>query len=44
MLVGGLDDGLLATYRVEQNGHITPLSTQPVGDQPMWIEITGDFA
>ena len=44
MLVGGLDDGLLATYRVKQNGHLTHLSTQPVGDQPMWIEITGDFA
>ena len=44
MLVGGLDDGLLATYRIEQSGQLTHLCTQPVGNQPMWIEITGDFA
>lgn len=39
ILVGGLDDGLLATYRVEQSGHLSHLSTQPVGDQPMWVEV-----
>jgi len=43
MLVGGLDDGLLATYRIEQSGQLTHLCTQPVGNQPMWIEMTGYF-
>jgi 6-phosphogluconolactonase len=40
MLVGGLDNGDLATYKLEPTGHLTHLATQPVGDQPMWIHIT----
>ena len=41
MLVGGLDDGDLATYRIDDaSGRLTHITTQPVGDQPMWIHIT----
>lgn len=40
MLVGGLDNGDLATYRIESNGTLSHLQTQLVGDQPMWIHIT----
>lgn len=42
MLVGGLDDGDLATYRIDMtSGRLEHIATQPVGDQPMWIHITG---
>jgi 6-phosphogluconolactonase len=45
MLVGGLDDGDLATYRIDQaSGHLDHIATRPVGDQPMWIHITGPVA
>jgi 6-phosphogluconolactonase len=41
MLVGGLDDGDLATYRIDKTtGRLVHIATQPVGDQPMWIHIT----
>ncbi len=40
MFVGGLDNGDLASYRIESSGTLTHLATQPVGDQPMWIHIT----
>jgi 6-phosphogluconolactonase len=40
MLVGGLDNGDLATYKIELTGTLTHLNTQPVGDQPMWFHIT----
>jgi 6-phosphogluconolactonase len=40
MLVGGLDDGDLATYKIESSGLLTHLVTQPVGNLPMWIHIT----
>ncbi|MCI0835494.1 MAG: beta-propeller fold lactonase family protein, partial [Chloroflexi bacterium] len=42
MLVGGLDDGDLATYRIDRtSGRLEHIATRPVGDQPMWIHITG---
>ena len=42
MLVGGLDNGDLATYRIDEgSGRLTHIATQSVGDQPMWIHITG---
>jgi 6-phosphogluconolactonase len=41
MLVGGLDDGDLATYRIDKaSGRLQHIDTRPVGDQPMWIHIT----
>jgi 6-phosphogluconolactonase len=40
MLVGGLDNGDLATYKINPAGTLNHLATQPVGDQPMWIHIT----
>lgn len=40
MLVGGLDDGELATYRLNpETGMLSHAGTQAVGDQPMWIHI-----
>ncbi len=40
MLVGGLDDGELATYRLNSDtGMLSHAGTQAVGDQPMWIHI-----
>ena len=39
MLVGGLDNGDLATYKINPTGTLTHLKTQPIGDQPMWIHI-----
>jgi len=40
MLVGGLDDGELATYRLSpETGMLSHAGTQAVGDQPMWIHI-----
>lgn len=40
MLVGGLDNGDLATYEIESNGILTHMKTQDVGNLPMWIHIT----
>jgi len=40
MLVSGLDNGDLATYKIESSGLLTHLATQPVGNEPMWIHIT----
>ena len=40
MIVGGLDNGDLATYTINSNGTLTHLETRHVGDQPMWIHIT----
>ena len=40
MLVSGLDNGDLATYKIEPSGTLTHLKTQDVGDLPMWIHIT----
>lgn len=40
MLVGGLDNGDLATYKINSDGTLNHHATQPVGDQPMWIHIT----
>jgi 6-phosphogluconolactonase len=40
MLVGGLDNGDLATYKIEPTGTLSHLNTQPIGDLPMWIHIT----
>lgn len=40
MLVGGLDNGDLATYKIESTGTLSHLNTQPVGNLPMWIHIT----
>jgi len=40
MLVSGLDNGDLATYKIESTGHLTHLKTQPIGNEPMWIHIT----
>jgi len=39
MLVGGLDNGDLATCKINPTGTLTHLKTQPIGDQPMWIHI-----
>jgi 6-phosphogluconolactonase len=42
LLVGGLDDGELATYRIDKtSGRLIHVTTQHVGDKPMWIHITG---
>ncbi|NQW20299.1 MAG: lactonase family protein [Chloroflexi bacterium] len=40
MLVGGLDNGDLATYKIESSGKLNHLGTQLVGNKPMWIHIT----
>jgi 6-phosphogluconolactonase len=40
MLVGGLDSGDLATYKINPTGTLTHLKTQPIGNLPMWIHIT----
>ena len=40
MLVGGLDNGDLATYTIESSGTLRHLNTQRVGNLPMWIHIT----
>jgi 6-phosphogluconolactonase len=40
MLVSGLDNGDLATYKIESSGQLTHLATQPVGNEPMWLHIT----
>ncbi len=39
MIVGGLDSGNLATYKIESTGTLTHLKTQSVGKLPMWIHI-----
>jgi 6-phosphogluconolactonase len=39
MIVGGLDSGNLAIYKIESTGTLTHLKTQPVGKLPMWIHI-----
>ncbi len=45
MLVGGLDNGDLATYSIDEgSGRLTHITTHPVGDQPMWIHITDPIA
>jgi len=40
MLVSGLDNGDLATYKIESSGLLAHLATQQVGNEPMWIHIT----
>lgn len=40
MLVSGLDNGDLASYKIESSGLLTHLATQRVGNEPMWIHIT----
>ena len=41
MLVGGLDSGELASYRIERtSGRLTHLATTYVGRQPMWVLIS----
>jgi len=40
MLVGGLDNGDLATYKINSDGTLNHQTTQLVGEQPMWIHIT----
>ena len=42
MLVGGLDSGEVASYRIDPNsGRLSHLATAYVGQQPMWFLITG---
>ena len=40
MLVSGLDNGDLATYKIETSGLLSHLATQKIGNAPMWIHIT----
>jgi len=40
MLVGGLDNGDLATYKINPTGTLIHQTTQPIGNLPMWIHIT----
>ena len=41
MLVGGLDSGEIATYRIDpESGRLHHVETQKVGVEPMWIHIT----
>ena len=41
MLVGGLDSGELASYRIDRaSGRLTHLTTAYVGRQPMWVLIS----
>ena len=42
LLVGGLDSGELASYQIDpESGRLTHLKTAYVGQQPMWVLITG---
>jgi 6-phosphogluconolactonase (cycloisomerase 2 family) len=41
MLVGSLESGEIATYRIDLgSGRLHHVETQKVGAEPMWIHIT----